>query len=381
MVERPDDQEGLLVADVTGEEETKIVADIIGDFRAKMEYGGAPDIRESSEKLRLSVPELNEKELALLLGSRDPETIDSLYGLARKQRESLFGRNIFVRAVIEISNYCRRDCRFCGNAVSGKGLSRYRVGPQEVIEQATKAKEEGVDLIHLASGEDMGIGKEVLVEMIRAINRELGCTVELAIGDRPVNEYEEFYAAGARRAILKFETSNAQVFAEMKPRESLEERLLMLLKLRKIGYRIGSGNMIGLPGQDMLDVAHDLISTTNLKTELASTSVFVPNRESALWGFQPGDRQTGLNYIALLRILSGDRRVSIPTNSTLGETGKYKALEIGALELSLNMTPSDKQNRYSLYGGKDRFRAGMDEIKGKVEALGYKVESFSKMKL
>jgi len=217
--------------------------------------------------------------------------------------------------------------------------------------------------------------------MIRPINRELGCTVELAIGDRPVNEYKEFYDAGARRAILKFETSNAQVFAEMKPRESLEERLLMLLRLRKIGYRIGSGNIIGLPGQGTLDVAHDLLSTINLETDMASTSVFVPNRESALGGYQAGDWQTGLNYIALLRILSGDRRVSIPTNSTLGETGKYKALEIGALELSLNMTPADKQNRYSLYGGRDRFRAGMAEIKGKAEAFGYQVESFSKMQL
>jgi len=380
MEEKPD-HDGISTLRYEDVTERQVISVIIDDFRDRIVNSGDLDIKAISEKLKLPAPQLNERELALLLSTKDPEIIDLLYNIASSKRESLFDRNVFIRAVIEISNYCRRDCKFCGNAASDKKLPRYRANPHDVIEQAERAKGAGIDLIHLASGEDNGMRKEVLVEMIRCINQEMGCTVELAIGDRPIDEYAEFYDAGARRAILKFETTNPHLFAEMKPRESLEKRLMLLLRLRKIGFQIGSGNIIGLPGQEFTDVAHDLFSMINLQTDMASTSVFVPNQESALKEHPGGDQQMGLNYIALLRILSGDRRISIPTNSTLGETGKHKALEIGALELSLNMTPTANQKRYSLYGGKDRFRAGIEEIEREVQTYGYKVKPFSQMQL
>jgi len=146
-----------------------------------------------------------------------------------------------------------------------------------------------------------------------------------------------------------------------------------------MGYQIGTGNIIGLPEQNTADVARDLSATLSLNPNMASTSVFTPNQESILHDGEKGDEAMGLLYIALLRILMQDRRVSIPTNSTLGQEGKYKALELGALELSLNMTPTNNDRQYSLYGGKGRVKASFDDLKDNALNSGFNIRRFSQM--
>lgn len=359
--------------------ERRTITTLMSGFRNRVVSDADVNIETIFEKLESSETTLAPDELVLLISLKDPEKLKRLYEMARRKREFLYGRDVFLRAVIEISNYCRRTCKFCGNTASNRALPRYRADFTDVFDQAKKARALGIDLIHLASGEDIGLEKDQLTESIRRINGELGCTVELAVGDRPLEDYQEFHEAGARRVILKFETMNLDIFDKMKPHEKLEERLLLLLRLRSIGFQIGTGNIIGLPEQKLEDIADDLLAITHLSPDMASTSIFTPNKDSVLSGCPKGDVQMGLNYIALLRILLGEKRISIPTNSTLGRDGKYQALELGALELSLNMTPVSEGKKYSLYDGKDRLKAGMDELQVNIQSHGFTIKPFSEI--
>ncbi|MBI5221820.1 MAG: radical SAM protein [Candidatus Magasanikbacteria bacterium] len=368
------------VANAGNDDDARItVITLMTGFRDRVVSDADINIETILEKLESPETTLTPDELALLISLKDPEKLKRLYEMARKKREFLYGRDVFLRAVIEISNYCRRTCKFCGNTASNRTLPRYRADFTDVFNQAKIAKSLGIDLIHLASGEDMGLEKDSLTEAVRRINEELGCTVELAVGSRPLEDYQEFHEAGARRSILKFETTNLDIFNEMKPHEKLGERLLLLLRLRNIGFKIGTGNIIGLPGQEPKDIAHDLLATTHLSPDMASTSIFTPNKDSVLREYPKGNEQMGLNYIALLKILMGEKRISIPTNSTLGKDGKYQALELGALELSLNMTPGSEEKKYSLYDGRERVKVGLDELQGNIRKHGFTIKSFSEM--
>ena len=315
-------------------------------------------------------------DVVRLLSAAEPDIQKAIFRAARENRESLFGRDVFMRAVIDISNYCRKSCTFCGNAATNKAVPRFRAEPQDIVHQAAIAREMGIDLIHLASGEDPGFGLDKLEKTVGAITGS-GCTVELAIGERKIEDYRTLYAAGARRAIVKFETMNPQLFSRVKPRENLEARIALLGQLKDIGYEVGTGNMIGLPGQGIEDVALDLLRTIEIQPSMASTSVFVPNKQSVLNDAGRGDAELGLVYLAVLRIMLGRRRVSMPTNSTFGPEGKYRALELGAVELSLNMTPNAHQHQYSLYEGRQRRKTEYHELAEKISTASFRLIPFS----
>lgn len=322
------------------------------------------------------ISKFSSQELLQLLRLKGDEC-DKLFSIAAKKRSADFGKDVYIRGIIDISNYCICSCKFCGNAVKS-GISRYRMNGSDIIKAAENAKKLGLDIVHLASGEDAGFKFDDLLEAVKEIS-SMGMKIELALGNKDYDELCQLKKAGADRFILKFETSDNKLFSETKLCSAkLADIYEKIDVMHSIGFQVGSGNIIGLPGQSEESIVNDFLKLNELKVNMSSTSVFMPNNESAFANEEKGDSSIALNFIALLRLFM-KRKVCIPSNSTLGTKGKRKALEIGSNVLSLNMTPQEYSGRYSIYTGKDRYKADIDVLREYVSSVGMELSSFSEM--
>ena len=288
----------------------------------------------------------------LLLESQEKKIDKSLY-----QKASL-------RAVIEISNFCQLNCKFCGNAKFNL-VSRYRLSKKEIIEKVNIAKNFNIDTIHLASGLDYDFPKDILLESIEYIKNN-NQNVELAIGKRDLKDFFDFYQAGARKIILKFETSNIELLSKIgKSSIGLKTLPLFFDSLKKIGYKIGTGNMIGIPGQQIDDIINDLYFLNKSNIDSISTSIFTPNKDSEYKLYKKGDKVLGYNFLRLLKDIKKFSNLDFSLNSTLDEYKWIFLKEFGGI-ISLNLTGN--QN-YSLYEGRDRKKIDIEEIKKKCNDL------------
>lgn len=314
-----------------------------------------------------------------LFGLLKSESIDRerLFLQAKKRRTEDFGKVVYIRGVMDISNYCVCSCKFCGNNLKSN-ISRYRMKCSDIIKAAENAKEMNIDIVHIASGEDIDFSFDDILEAVQEIH-SMGLKIELALGNKTEDQLCKLREAGADRFILKFETTDNELFSKIKictaKQADIFERIAFM---KSIGFNVGSGNIIGLPGQTEESVVNDLLKLDELKTDMASTSVFMPNSESEFANEEKGNADTALNFIALLRIFM-KKKVCIPSNSTLGTDGKRQALEIGANLLTLNITPSEYNGKYSIYTGMDRYKADIETLNEYIASAGMKRAAFSEM--
>jgi len=229
-------------------------------------------------------------------------------------------------------------------------LQRYRLSVDDIRQQAREARELGIGSLFLQSGEDSKYPLDDLCEAIRWATSENGQTVILCIGRRGKREYETLLAAGATKFILKYETSNPLLFGRMKPRASLQNRLKHLGWLKEVGFKIGTGFIVGLPGQTIEDIARDVLLLRELKVDMASVSPFIPNDQSPLGSHMPGDLNLTLNAIAAMRIVvPGAFIPSVSALQRLSPDGQVLGFKAGANVITINMTPPEYRDRYILY--------------------------------
>lgn len=259
-----------------------------------------------------------------------PQTVEeefSLFHAAHEARECHVGKAIHVRGIIEFSNYCRQDCLYCGLRRSNEALARYRMSPDQIVKAASTAlKSHSFGTFVLQSGEDPGYSADAIVEVVRAIKR-LGPAVTLSVGQRPFEDYELWREAGADRFLLKFETSDSILFRKLKPTTTLDERLQCLINLRSLGYQIGTGIILGLPGQTREMVIRDLELMKELDPEMVSIGPFVPHPDTPLRApascTQPnpaGSIRAVLRTVALSRLMVP--MAHVPATTALGVIGK-----------------------------------------------------------
>lgn len=321
------------------------------------------------DKLRKDKKSITLDETEYLLGVSGQEQAD-LFEYAKKVRYKQIQNKVYIRAVIDISNYCRCNCAFCGNSVSSSKVKRYRLPKEEMLKAVRKAKELGIDVVHFASGEDPKFNFEHLYETIEEVLM-LDMIPEIVPGRLTDEQIHKFFEKGARRYIMKFETSDSALFSKLKAcGRDLGNTIDAIKSIKKVGYKVGSGNIIGMPGQTIQSIAKDLFLLRELDVDMASTSVFTPNKESQLSDGKKGDAQVALNFLALLRTVLQNERLCISSNSTFGEEGKIQAIKIGANVLSLNLTPEEYKGNYSLYSGKDRYKADFETVLGFIERAG-----------
>ncbi|MEW6075747.1 MAG: radical SAM protein [Candidatus Omnitrophota bacterium] len=318
----------------------------------------AEAILDSWQELFFKLKEID-KRLARDSGTR--------YQKANQIRQKYHGNSCCVHGIIEFSNYCRNECLYCGIQHTNLSLKRYRMEAAEIIDAAVYAvKKLGFKALVLQSGEDGYYDEDTLIAVVEGIMRQSPCLLTLSIGERSPDTFEALYRKGLRGVLLRFETSNPQIYATMKPGHSLNQRLELLVTLRKMGYLIMTGFLIGLPGWRKEDIIKDISLTAELGAEMFSFGPFIPCPDTPLAGEGHVSLETALEVIAEARIRNPEAKILVTT--ALETLDKKNALQLGLMaganSIMLNATPSRYQQLYSIYP----FRAGTDTtIESRIE--------------
>jgi biotin synthase len=296
--------------------------------------------------------DLSRRELERLVIAVGPEAED-LHARADDLRRRTVGDEAHLRGIIEFSNYCFRDCLYCGLRASNRGLLRYRMEPIEIVEAAEVGARLGLGTVVLQSGEDLWWTADRLAQVISDIRCRTALAVTLAVGEREDSEYEAWRRAGADRYLLKFETSDPGLYARLHPGASFENRIRCLETLRGLGYQIGSGCIVGLPGQTPRILADNLLLLRRLGVHMAGIGPLIPHPDTPLAEMRVGPADVTLNMVALLRLLVPDVMEAATTAlETAVQGGRLAALKAGANVIMPNITPRKYASFYEIYPGK-----------------------------
>lgn len=300
------------------------------------------------------IRDLAMEEIAYLLKTDNLEEVNALYSEANTIRKAYLKEFICVHGIIEFSNICSKDCHYCGLR-SENGVKRYRMTVSDVVETAAKAAERGYKLLVLQSGEDHYYSDELLEEVVREIKGRSRVFIFLSIGERGYDSYKRLRKAGASGVLLRFETSNPELFRELHPEgKYLDNRLSHLRFLKELGYFIATGFMVGLPGQTIDDMALDILTLKNLNPGMASIGPFIPSPDTPLSDEEAGTVDMTLRVMAILRLLM--RSVRIPVTTAMETVGgaemRKEGLMAGGNALMFNLTPPRYRRLYQIYPNK-----------------------------
>lgn len=313
-------------------------------------------------------------DVVLLLGAT-PEERKLLYEQADIQRTRWMGSEVHLRGIIEFSNCCTLNCLYCGLRADNKKLKRYRMITGEIISAARIAAGMGLKTIVLQSGQDPYYKKEVLSEIIVALKEDLDVAVTLSLGVRSSKDLRAFREAGADRYLLKYETSDPGLFEKLRPGTNLGDRLECLCLLKETGFQVGSGNIIGLPGQTLATLARDILLLRELDVDMAGVGPFVPHPDTPLGRHDRGVLEKTLNALAVTRLLMP--HVHLPATTALDAVhprGRRLGLQCGANVVMPNVTPGHYREHYSIYPNKPGWdgdpRTTVKEIRAMISEMG-----------
>jgi biotin synthase len=280
--------------------------------------------------------------------------LETLLARADAMRAKVKGPSVLLRAIIEFSNHCVRNCMYCGLQRVNSKIERYRMRPEQIVEVACAAAAAGIGTVVLQSGEDLEYPAEAVAGLVSEIKARAEVKVTLSLGERPAEDYALWRRAGADRYLMKHETANPELYAAMHPGMDLKGRLDSLRLLKSLGYEIGSGFIVGLPGQTLETLAADVGLTQELGADMCGVGPFVPQADTPLAKTAPGDVETTLKMIALLRLACPE--ANIPATTALASLapgdGQRRALEAGANVIMPNFTPENFRKNYQIYDNK-----------------------------
>ena len=323
---------------------------------------------------------LTKKDIVRLLNSDETER-KSLFAHAAKVKEEQVGKKVFYRGLIEYSNLCGKNCLYCGIRAGNKNAHRYEVTEDEVLEAARYAWENKFGSLVLQAGERSGKDYvrriERLVKEIKEMSHgELGIT--LSLGEQTEETYRRWFEAGAHRYLLRIEVSNPALYHRYHPQNKIhdyEARLQALHLLRKVGYQVGSGVMIGLPFQTMEDLADDLLFLQEHDIDMVGMGPYIEHEDTPMYQYRDQlmpkmDRfYLSLKMVAILRIMMKDINIAATTAmQAIDPMGREKSLKVGANIIMPNLTPSRYREDYLLYEDKPCTDEDAEECKRCLEA-------------
>ncbi len=320
----------------------------------------AKDILKTWEELFFK---LQETDLRLASQPKD------LRQIANSTRQRHQGNSCCIHGILEFSNCCVNDCLYCGLRKSNSALTRYRMGIDEIVDAAEFAvKELKFKALVLQSGEDPWYDEEKLIEIVESIRKRSPALIILSIGEREIGLYEKLYKAGARGALMRFETSNPALYEKMRPGRGLKERLDLINGLHDTGYLIMTGFLIGLPGQAREDLLEDIRLTGSLGADMFSFGPFIAHSQTPLADSPSPSIDETIDTIARARIMDPASRILVTTSlETLDkEDGLRQGLLSGGNSLMINVTPEKYRRLYDIYPG----RAGTDaDVKERIDSV------------
>ncbi len=277
----------------------------------------------------------------------------ALFTFADEVRRRHMGDGIFLRGIVEFSNFCVKDCAYCGINRKNKTLARYRMSAEEVLGAIGVIVSQGLSTVVLQSGEDDGIKAAWLEDLIRRIKARFDIAITLSVGERPEKEYGVWKKAGADRYLLKIETTDPGLYASLHADMSLEHRLACLEALKRLGYQTGSGSIIGLKGQTLAHIAADILYFQSQDFDMIGIGPFIPHPATDLGQEPQGDPFLTLKAVAVTRIVT--KTAHIPATTALGSVGhdfRPEALAAGANVMMPNFTPAPYRQMYEIYPNK-----------------------------
>ncbi len=310
-----------------------------------------------------------------------------LYEAADRVRQVNMGDEVFLRGIIEFSNYCTRSCDYCGIRGPNRDVQRYRMTPDEVVEVAVEAKRLGNTTVVLQSGEDPWFTCETVCGMLRAIKERAGIAITLSIGERPLEELIRFRAAGCDRYLLRFETSDRALFGRVHPDDDFDGRIQCLRDIRQAGIQLGSGFMIGLAGGRVDTIVNDILFATSLDLDMIGCGPYLASPGTPLAaaveagvGRMFKDTTIYFNAIAILRLLNPKAHIPATTAfDALQGDGRDLVLQRGANVFMPNVTPQRYRVHYQLYANKPCVDEDSGQcsqcVRGRVVRIGRRVGS------
>ena len=330
---------------------------------------------QSEVPLPPQAPVPDKREIVRLLSNEANQ--QELFRRADAVRKENVGDEVHLRGLIEFSNICRNNCLYCGIRRGNTHVCRYRMDEAELVETARKAADMGFKTIVMQSGEDMYYTKDRLCRIIAAI-KKFDVAITLSIGERTYAEYKAFREAGADRYLMRIETTNKELYHRLDPQMSWQQRYECLLMIKELGYELGSGIMVGLPGQSIESIAEDLLFLRDLPVDMAGIGPFIPHHDTRFANEKAGSVELTLKLLSVIRLLLP--KVLLPATTALGTLdplGREKGLCAGANVVMPNLSPVENRKQYELYDNKictgDEAAKCKNCLSARVRSAGYEL--------
>lgn len=320
------------------------------------------------------------KEELYRIFSCNEEEKEYLFSVARSVSDNIFHKEIYLRGLIEFTNYCKNDCYYCGIRCSNKNVERYRLSKEEILECCNIGEKLGFKTFVLQGGEDFSYSDDDMCDIISEIRKNhKECAITLSIGERTRESYKRFFDAGANRYLLRHETANSEHYNKLHPDNlSLENRKRCLYDLKEIGYQVGCGIMVGSPFQTIDNIYEDIEFMKELKPHMIGIGPFISHKDTPFKDEEDGSVDRTLLILSILRIIFP--RVLLPATTALGTKdplGREKGILAGANVLMPNLSPGDVRKKYMLYDGKictgEEAAECIRCLQTRVEKIGYHV--------
>ncbi|MCK4609289.1 MAG: [FeFe] hydrogenase H-cluster radical SAM maturase HydE [Gammaproteobacteria bacterium] len=321
------------------------------------------------------------------LTEKDPKKLAQLWQMADTTRQTNVGDAVHLRGLIEISNNCIRKCAYCGISALNTP-PRYRMNTAEIMNCVTKAVEFGYGTVVMQAGEDYALTTKWIAGLVKRIKTETPLAVTLSLGERPLQELEDWREAGADRYLLRFETSDPKLYQQIHPGSN--DRITTLKQLKQLDYEIGSGVMIGIPGQTYVSLANDIQLFAELDLDMVGVGPYIPHPETPLGSGQikpeiaineqvPNNEEMTYKVVALTRLAC--HTANIPSTTALATINKMNGRELGltrgANVVMPNLTPPKYREQYTIYPDKACINETAEQcqncLRGRIAAIGREI--------
>lgn len=338
------------------------------------------------KKLKTLVDKLEARHTLLrdewisLIRWRTPLLSDYIFQKARAVRQCFYGTDVYIRGLIEFTNYCKNDCYYCGIRRSNPEAHRYRLSKEQILNCCTQGYELGFRTFVLQGGEDGYFTDERLVQIVSSIRKNFpDCAITLSVGERSYDSYKALFEAGADRYLLRHETWDAEHYRRLHPPQlSASARQQCLWNLKEIGYQVGTGYMVGSPYQTTENLADDMLFLEKLNPQMVGIGPFIPHCKTPFKDQSAGTLELTLYLLGLIRLLLP--KVLLPATTALGTIdpkGRELGILAGANVVMPNLSPENVRKDYLLYDNKICTGSEAAECKAELEnrmhAIGYQI--------
>lgn len=319
-------------------------------------------------------------ELAALLETKDADALLYLQKEARRTADAVYGNKVFIRGLIEFTNYCKNDCLYCGIRRSNRNAERYRLSKEEILSCCDTGYELGFRTFVLQGGEDGYFTDDRICDLVGSIKeRYPDCAITLSIGEKERASYQAYFDAGADRYLLRHETADEAHYCSLHPKEmSFAHRRQCLWDLKEIGYQVGCGFMVGSPNQTVDTLYEDLQFIKELQPHMVGIGPFIPQKDTPFGDKEAGTLDRTLRLLSVIRLIHP--HVLLPATTALGTIhplGREKGIQAGANVVMPNLSPVSVRNKYQLYDNKictgDEAAECRHCMSRRMESIGYQV--------